>query len=651
MVTKRNSSNHAWNNLPSPILCNILHYAQHSSNLMLESNASVISACQLVCKGWSQAAQNALYKQVHLGSNTLRFLNTLINAKELGGFVKILVIEESMLDLGDIFDLLEDIFTHCPNIEELYSFEQAVKNDIWTYVNSVRKVPQHLKTFTTTTSDAANSPLYSPMAIRFEDTLTRLQLCFNTARVNNIEQVYYSLLSKRLGHFAFLQHLRIDHWRVKSWQDFDTLLDRCSATLRELVFIHLYLPNHIFPQTYKICPNTNVKHLKIGASNFPAAAIQYFKGKMAVLENFDLLFVSFPDGCLQDAIAWWAHLMQLCMNLTSYNIKFSRSSYLDIYKLRRCIKFSAITTTQWKNIKSKTVTLLFNVNQDGGNVISLSKSWCKYAIDLGFDKVDYLTFISQWMQMYSPHHIHIQGESMDSQYQMIKGIDATQTQKVSTVAARSLLERTCSKTNLHIFFTALSFIARKHVEVLHFDSLVLCYNYPLANNTLNNLQVSELKFTKSILQHQALECISKMFVKIDKLMLDTCCLLVDDPFQLSVCLPFTEMTALELNINLFVNATSWSPHKKQVYSECCSLENLNLLRAVSDDGHFIVKIETQDKTHVFHKQGAGDAKKSYIKPDYAVGNAFTFAIFIKCKQLSEMRIKGEHGLKWDIKIE
>ncbi|KAL0143297.1 hypothetical protein V8B55DRAFT_1572013 [Mucor lusitanicus] len=639
MTSNNPNNNHNWSDLPSLILCNILHYAQRSSKLELQNNAALLSACQLVCKGWSQAAQEALYKQVHLGSNTLHFLNTIADAKKLGDFVRILVIEQGILDLGDVFDFLEDIITHCPNIEEIYSFEQAVRNDVWTYLTSFKKAPQHLKAFTTATSDAASSPLYSPLALRFEETLTHMQINVNTALSSNTEQGFHSLLSKRLNHFVSLQQLRVDHWRVKSWQDFDTFLNRCSTTLRELVLVHLDMSSNRFPPEYKFTQNTNVKFLKIGASDVPAATLQYLKSKMAALEKFDLLFVTFPDGSPHDASIWWAYLMEMCKNLTSYNIKFAHSNYQDI---------SIAKLHEILNTKKKTVCLAFNTSQEEDNVIALSKSWQTYTIHLEYDNVGYLELISQWMGIYLPHYIRIEGKNMDSQYQTITIIDAAQTQE----ATRSLLERMWNHGNLRMFFTALSFVTGKNVTALHFDSIILYCTYLLGNSTLSNLQVSSLKFSKSILHHRALECISRTFVKISKLTLDTCCILMDNPFQLNVRLPFTEMTALELSVNPFINATSWSPHKKQMYSNCCnSLENLCLQRAVAEDGHLMVKIETQDKTHIFHKQGAGDIKKSCINPNCIESNAFNFVIWIECKQLEQVRIRGgEHGLKWNVNL-
>ncbi|KAL9548078.1 hypothetical protein MBANPS3_005860 [Mucor bainieri] len=631
-----NSSGYTWSNLPSPVLLNVLHYAQQSSNnMILQDNASLISGCPLVCKGWSQAAQESLYKQVHLGSNALFFLRTITDAKELGDLVKILVIEGGIAALGDIFDILENISTRCPNIEELYSLDQTIRNDVWTYLTSARKVPQHLKAITTATSDTANSPLYPAVAIRFQDTLTRLQICFRTAiATSNFEQGSHYLLSKRLSHFVSLQQLRVDHWRVDSWQDFDSMLDRCSTTLRELTLVHLHLSNDEFSQEFEINCNNNVKLLKIGASNVPARTFQYFKSKFATLERLDLLYVPFPDGLIQSPDVWWAYLMELCRELTTYSIKLTHTNYQDIHQLRKCMEFSTATAARRTDIKNKTATLSFNGAQDKENTISLFKAGLKHTIYLEFDKVAHLELISQLMQMYSPHHLHIQGQSMENLYQIVTAAD--QIQEDSVVVVKSVLERVCNKSNVHMFFAALSYITEEDLASLHFDSIVLCNNYSLRNNTLRNLQVSNLKFTNSVLQHQVLECISKMFIRIDRLTLDTCCFLLDDRFELDVCLPFTDIATLELSISPFVNVTSWPSHKKYVYSECCSLENLDLLRAVSEDGRFIVKIETQDKMHAFYKHGAGDIKKSGINPNYIKGNAFNFVISVKCKRLEEL---------------
>ncbi|KAL7323565.1 hypothetical protein PS15p_210197 [Mucor circinelloides] len=639
------NSNYSWSNLPPQILHSVLYFAQHTSQFLLQNNVPLLNACQLVCKGWSKAAQEALYNQVYLGSNTLSFLTTIIDSKELAGLTNILVFEKGIADHGEIFDLLEDIITRCPHIEELYSLEDSVRNHVWAYLSSAKNVPQHLKAFTTTTFDAVNTPLYSAIALRFEETLTRLQLCFNATLMNSIDQGFHSLLTKRLNHFVSLQQLRVDHWQVRSWQDLDTLLTSCSATLRELVFIHLDLSNSRLPTAYRFSPNTNLKQLKIAISSIPPATFQYLKRKMAALERFDLLFISFPNGSFQDIDLWWACLMELCMDIKAYTIKFTHSGLLDMNQMRNCMKFSAATTTQWKDIKDKTSDISFDASQDGDNAISLSKSWQKYAIQLEFDTLSYPDIIFQWLQMYSPHHIHTKAESMDSLYQTMASIEPE-------CAARSLLERTCNKAELHSLFSALSRIAGTNNARLHFENIVLCRTLFLGNYKHASLQTSDLKFTNSILQHQVLECVSQKFVKISKLTLDTCCIIMDSPFHLDVRLPFTEIVDLELRINPFVNATHWSSQKKKIYSDVfCCLENLDLLRAVSEDGHFMVKIETQDKTYVFHKQGCSKIKRIHIDPNHVECNAFTFVILVKCKQLREMRIVGEHGLKWVIKLD
>lgn len=250
--------------------------------------------------------------------------------------------------------------------------------------------------------------------------------------------------------------------------------------------------------------------------------------------------------------------------------------------------------------------------------------------------------------MYSPNQIYVKVESVEEHYKMLTETDPTQRKLSSTVARWRLIEL-CNKNNTFIFFRIISLVSQINNANVHFDRIVLCDERSFIGSALS-LQISELRFTKSIIHHNVLSYISKVFTKIDTLIFDTCCILMEDPFHIKAFLPTTEMVNLELRVNPFVNVTNW-PSCKKIKCENSSLENLGLLRAVSEEGHFIIKVETDDKTHIFYKQGSNGMTDWDIKRENVIGNSYNFVIWIKCKQLNEIKIVGESGLVWVIKLD
>lgn len=65
-----------------------------------------------------------------------------------------------------------------------------------------------------------------------------------------------------------------------------------------------------------------------------------------------------------------------------------------------------------------------------------------------------------------------------------------------------------------------------------------------------------------------------------------------------------------------------------------TLENLDLLAAISSTGPYILKIETEVKTCIYKRQGNDNKKKMDLKPeDITCGSKDNFLVWIKCKNL------------------
>lgn len=387
-----NVNHYSWNKLPTNTLRNIFYHVTHSRTYWLQDNTSLLYSCQLVCKEWNEMAQEALYGEVYLGSNSLKFISTVLNKESLRSLVKTIIFLEDFSRFRNVHEPLEVIINICPNIQEMYAFQATIRNVVWTYLSSAKNVPQHLKSFTAKTSDAASIPLYSYIAIRFENTLTQLQLCMSSAFINNAEQDFRRLLSRRLMHFTSLKQLRVEKWKVTKIHDLDQLLNSCSQTVCELSFIYLDLSKCVFTSWGTIKKNTSIERLKICLSEIPASMLVYATYKLENLESFDLTYIKHPDGLEQEINEWWDFLGRLCSKLKSYNISLIHSNLRDQHQLESCINFS-IQATQSKYIKNKGSSISLKKSQDGENMTTLTKNWNTHIVFLEFDELLYIDSI------------------------------------------------------------------------------------------------------------------------------------------------------------------------------------------------------------------------------------------------------------------
>lgn len=90
----------SWDKLPIEILLYVFHYLKCSTNTFTDIELPVsnigtkitdIIICQLVCKGWSRAAQKLIYRDVKLGGNISSFVRTItVDAPQLASLVEVI---------------------------------------------------------------------------------------------------------------------------------------------------------------------------------------------------------------------------------------------------------------------------------------------------------------------------------------------------------------------------------------------------------------------------------------------------------------------------------------------------------------------------------------------------------------------------------
>lgn len=180
--------------------------------------------CQLVCKEWSKAAQEALYTNVLMNLKAAAFTKTIEESTELGVFVKNIQFEDGFASL-----------------------------------------------------DEENISFYSSITLMHRDTLTDIQLI--------VDKPTNGLLVEHLKEFKFLERLQISKYELSSLDYLNKMTNDCS-TVYQVRFDKLDLSTCTEPLK-NIEPNESIKRIIVGDTvKFSMPSLQFFVQKFRVLEEF-----------------------------------------------------------------------------------------------------------------------------------------------------------------------------------------------------------------------------------------------------------------------------------------------------------------------------------------------------------------------------
>jgi hypothetical protein len=119
----------SWDKLPQELLRRTFEYIQlaivathpcsggdNYQKATAATQSKTFTACQLVCKAWSNEAQRILYQGVNLEKNSTSFVKTITVAPPLAAFVNTVYFSSQVLAASDPAGSLEQLFLKCRNI-------------------------------------------------------------------------------------------------------------------------------------------------------------------------------------------------------------------------------------------------------------------------------------------------------------------------------------------------------------------------------------------------------------------------------------------------------------------------------------------------------------------------------------------------------
>lgn len=144
-----------------------------------------------------------------------------------------------------------------------------------------------------------------------------------------------------------------------------------------------------------------------------------------------------------------------------------------------------------------------------------------------------------------------------------------------------------SKTSWTVFSSFFALLDPLKNQDLRVENMVVFRQKSIVD--LPVARVSNVSFKSCVLEHSVLPVLSKHLPMIDCLVFDTSCVMMDEPYNLKLRLPFTKVGALKFIICPLVNALENFCHDYDYLT--CKLENKELLEAMSPTGHYTLRLK------------------------------------------------------------
>ncbi|CEP15716.1 hypothetical protein [Parasitella parasitica] len=627
-----------WDTLPFEILQLVFQFSSNGP----DNHKASFNEYQLVCRNWNRAAQEALYENICLTEDIAKdFISTINNRNtSLGTLVKKITFCDGFAKLLDnTKTVLDVIIARCPGIVELCAIDQNEINIVWDYLAPGRSRLQDLELLTRCK----------------EQTQKFIPLTASAPRKSKEMTTHTPLLQYSLGHLCIVS------FHSNRLQDLDLMIDSCCEAVGSLEFDSLLLPQSLTSmQMFK--KNKCVKRICIGYANIPAYCFEYFTNKFSSLQDVQISGLSHflaPD----EELAWWIQLGKLFSHLTKYNV------CVDLARLTMVV----VLSRQSESRERRTLTVVASneslssyysqgISLTGSQYdelfedkVSLTKN-CD-GVELSLDPFDVNRFddytVETQLKLYSPNRISIVVENMDTFYSRFtvnfpEVPLSTETEinryfapEAIIYNAKCILARKCNERNWHCFHAAIRLMDKTRDSYLHFDRTVFC-EYP-AKLSHQDFNIAELRFSNSIISSSVLPYFSERLTAVNKLVIDTCSILMEKQHKLHIFLPNTTVKGFHLKIAPFRNATKceYDPY------QTCILENNDLLNAAREGGCLKFKIETDSGVYLFLKKGSHLCN---LRPQSYHSELSTraFLIWIKCRDLNELVFEGdgESSLTW-----
>ncbi|CAO0801052.1 unnamed protein product [Mucor circinelloides] len=568
--------NNGWSHLPIEILSAIFQE--------VKSSTYTLQACQLACKGWSEAARNELYQRVRLDStNVTQFINTIQGSPiRIGDAVKSISFTTDNALYRRLYEILDAIVRYCPNIEICYAEK---------YGNE----------------DNFDMLFYAVFALQYKATLTDLFLDVS---------FFNEFLYTDSGLLPMI---------IYRTEDPRPNMDRMK---RDLALLHIQFDQFTASKTL----NTNIKKIQIKKSVIAANALKYISLKFKALQNMEISNIThYPFQLINDNCKeWWDQLSCLCLPLATFKLSISSDYPPTIGFLKACLDMSTVTA---RGMEERIMEVSLHSDHLHLTEASLHKKRSSFLLALNFPRGSIPTIMTdlfEYLQEFHPTQVNGYPEKIIKPYPYFSGPFS-----LEEVARRYSL------THWPFFKSVISIASQTQVPVTRFAQLVFPGTDPAPIAQPNeNAKVRDIVLARSCIDHKALPEMSRYLPSIDRLTTCISCFTQSDSnteHRLQLFLPDTQLASLVLNL------VPLEPHSRYEINDCRNPnpwpENLqDHFKKLSNKAfkdNYLVKIETSTSVFVSSLQD-GVATRVYGQDDISCGNNDTFLIWIKLKDWKEV---------------
>lgn len=630
-----------WDQLPFELLQRIFYFCNIAYDHQPDKSDTFIDL-QLVCKSWQKAAYEALYQDVYLAEGHVRFGD--IVASQLGPLVNRVTF---LFDFGNnkkAHAIVQSIMEHCPNVEEIHTSSDTERSLVWPLLLSPSSKLKKLKTLGEEGCNAFDTDVYTKVALKHKDTFTQLYLLNNNANPNIPMNVVHQPLVRHLSKFTALQHLIVNSTFEFSHDSLDQLLNDCPPTLHKLIFEVMRL-TYDAPLPTNIKPMTHAKQLSISRCVIHATSLLYLTRKMKRLQELKLDYLY-----SQAADSWWDLLSELCLPVQVYDIAIQLEREQVLFQLDKCFNLIRKSVPMQDNsMNSKRELHIESLDEYDyfgliGYNVQLKRAKDEQAIVINpysFRDVSIMDIL-QLAKQYLPNSIRFEFENVEDIYQHFLAEDVNDQSTKQFLPAQEIKEIMVKHHNVDInnswgiIKKAFQLLEQAQQASLYFRNMILL-DTELSSFIPTFKHLSLLSFEISILQHGALSKLSSVVHHIDRLEISSCTILMDEPHNLKLFLPFTTIHTLSWTIRPLLENNAY---QDGLY-ENCLLENLESIKAVFLEGQYTLKIDTREKTYVRRGKGSQILEEQDQGVGMTTGTKDNFFIWIKCLDLDEFRISND----------
>ncbi|KAI8646713.1 hypothetical protein BD408DRAFT_479686 [Parasitella parasitica] len=585
-----------WGKLPFEILLCIIQYVQlynspksSTSYSFIREAVDDLMACQLVCKGWSRAAQKILYKNVELGTNTPGFVRTITeDAPHLANLVKILSFLPRFVELVDCTRYAESVIANCAQVEALFVTDSETEQLIWPWLLMEDTKLEKLETIGNTSNDGVvNTALFSLLALKLKRTLTSLTLQVvdatnrplnqfaypnNLSSNSNISQKFDCVI-KRLNTFISLKSLTLTNCYPSTYKILDQIVNDCSPTTKNLTITMLKLLGWNDTQEEHILPNNSITKLHIQSTTMDELSLLYLIRKFKALDVLEINSVHYKlSQANQDG--YWGQLSQLCLSMSSFDVMLVSQFGFPII-VEKCTEILWRAECDVRHLKVSFLgrndplhpTQILPEQRFSLRIRKYNSKSCEIAISLyylpGGSKEEALQNIVSWMQLFSPQTMDLENLESCTRYHNMFTNNPNNESRLKPYFdfgcagdVKQFFTKECNSVNWQAFDSIVSFDS---TENLKFCSMVLPNSPPLSSNGSDVQQdtgIRRLEMSQSILYTMAFPEMSKRLPILHELILHTNCYLKENRYSLEIFLPSTQLDLFSLIIAPTCNVNS-----------------------------------------------------------------------------------------------